>query len=348
MNCEILEPLYVRSNGDIPCNCDTGEQVLLGRIAPEEPSWDIDKVLANSSYTHIRATLSAGVAPWGDICTQCAFFRRDEAYSDNLTLRRIRKIQIEPSLACNLACPCCSNMTQIHSRPKPHLMKLEVLETLFQSLSQNSFSSVGEILYAGQGDPLMHPNFSEFVRLVRKYQPIAHQYLCTNGNFDYRKTTQGEFIDTIFVSCDGAFQQSYEQYRIGGDVNKAIQFMKDVPKTGDGRKQRLIWKYILFEFNDTDEELIAAQHLANSIGVDTLQFVFTHSRFKSVKYRPENFADVPIKYPNVITSVTPQFLNKDLNLQNKIEQQKESSGSKEHLISIRSLIGQLSKKFYRR
>ena len=96
------------------------------------------------------------------------------------------------------------------------------------------------------------------------------------------------------------------------------------------------------------EEIIAAQDLANSIGVDTLMFVFTHSRFKSVRYRPENYTELPIKYPNVTTSVTPHFFNKDLNLQNKIEPQVERPRNKDNLISISSLIGQLSKKLSRR
>ena len=81
--------------------------------------------------------------------------------------------------------------------------------------------------------------------------------------------------------------------------------MKDIKKAGKVR--RLLWKYILFEFNDSDEELIAAQRLGNSIGVDTLMFVFTHSKFKSVKYRPETVADLPIIYSNVTTNHTTQI-----------------------------------------
>ncbi|MFZ5863098.1 MAG: radical SAM protein [Nitrospirota bacterium] len=311
MNCEILETIYVRSNGDIPCDCDKGEQVLLGTVAHLDPSWDIQKVLTNDQYTHMRATLSAGVVPWGEVCNSCAWLRTNEPFSDNLSQRKIRKIQLEPSLACNLECPCCSNKTQRQTRAKPFLMEIEAFDGLLKSLRKNSYT-VGEIEYCGQGDPLMHPRFAEFVRTARDSYPETRQRVITNGNFDYGKATAGEFIDEIVVSCDGVFQKSYAQYRIGGNVDEVIRFMKDIPKTVAGKKQNIMWKYILFEFNDSDEEITAAQHLAQSMGIDTLMFVVTHSRFKSIKYRPETIATLPILFPNVTTNLTTQLLQIDL------------------------------------
>jgi len=289
--------------------------VILGKVELDDPTWDIRTVLTNNKYTHIRTSLSSDIAPWGDICAKCALFRKNQPFSDRLRHMHIRKVQLEPSLTCNLDCPCCSSKKQRKTRNKPFLMKLEILETLMKSLSKHSYL-VERVEYCGQGEPLMHPKFSEFVNIVKLYYPNVSQLLITNGNFDYWKVTRGLYIDTIYVSCDGVFQKSYEKYRIGGNVDLAIKFMKDIPKTLDGKKQRILWKYILFEFNDSKEELIAAQRLAHSIGIDTLMFVFTHSRFKSVKYRPENILDLPIIYPNVTTNITPQFLTKDMTLLN--------------------------------
>ncbi len=311
MNCEILETIYVRSNGDIPCDCDKGEQILLGTIDHLDPSWDIEDVLTNEQYTHMRTTLSSGVLPWGDVCASCAWLRTHEPFSDNLSRKKIRKIQLEPSLACNLECPCCSNKTQRQTRSKPFLMEIEAFDALLKSLLKNSYA-VSEIEYCGQGDPLMHPRFVEFVRTARARYPQARQRVITNGNFDYQKAIAGEFIDDIVVSCDGVFQKSYEQYRIGGDVEQVIGFMKAIPKAIDGKKQNISWKYILFEFNDSDEEIIAAQRLAQSLGIDMLMFVFTHSRFKSVKYRSDTVASLPILFPNVTTNLTTQLLQLDL------------------------------------
>ena len=307
MNCEILQTIYLRSNGDIPCYCGPGEQLQLGRVETDDPFWNISKVLTNENYTHIRNSLSSGVAPWPDICNKCEYLQKEEPFSDKMGKNRIvNKIMLEPTLACNLECPGCSNKVQIQTRPKPQVMKLEMWEGFFKSLSENSYllDEVKECVYCGQGDPLMHPQFSEFIKIAREYCPNAHQTVSTNGNFDYWKTLRGVFIDTIHISCDGLYQKSYEKYRIGGKVERAIKFMKDIPKTIDGEKQNLAWKYILFEFNDSDEEIKAAQHLANSIGIDTLMFIFTHSKFKSEKYTPQNAKEFPILYKNVLTSAT--------------------------------------------
>lgn len=311
MNCEILETLYVKSNGDVLCNDDAGEQVLLGRVVSDDPSWNIDELFSNSQYSRIRESLSSGLPPWEGICSHCAFLRAEESFADLLSNRQIRKIQIEPSLACNLSCPCCNNANQVRTRPRPFRMDFQVFQLLLSQLSERGYS-VEEIEYCGQGEPLMHPLFPNFVDQARRYFPNIRQRLITNGNFDYQRTIQGRYIDEIYVSCDGVFQESYEKYRVGGEVEKAISFMREVPKDVFGRKQTLIWKYILFEFNDGDRELIAAQKLAQSIGVDVLLFVFTHSAYRSQKYLPELAANLPILYPNVATNMTTYIFNRDM------------------------------------
>ncbi|HMA33393.1 MAG TPA: hypothetical protein VKY74_02850 [Chloroflexia bacterium] len=304
MNCEILNTLYVRSNGDIPCDDDAGEQIILGHATPNVPDWNIAALLANPRYTHIRAALQRGEPPWPATCPSCAFFRPNEPYADAFSRQQIRKIQVEPSLACRLRCPACSNAIQVQSRPRPFRMALSVFAGVLRSLHETGFT-VGEIEYCGQGEPLLHPEFPQFVRQARGYFPQTRQRLITSGNATYLAATGGERLDEIFVSCDGARQSSYEQYRIGGQIDRVIQFMRDIPKQVNGQPQALIWKYILFTFNDSDEEIHVAQNLAQEIGVHTMLFVFTHSPQRSRRYIPENAADFPLYFPNVVTNATP-------------------------------------------
>jgi hypothetical protein len=309
VNCEILSTLYIRSNGDIPCNDDAGEKIILGQVGAAGSTADIASILHNNHYTGIREAFRQGRVPWPNVCPSCAFFRADQEYIDLLSEKRIRKLQIEPSLACNLRCPGCSNLTQIKIRPKPFRMELAVFEETLRSLRAHGFA-VDEIEYCGQGEPLLHPGFPQFVRLARDYFPRTTQRLITSGNFDYWKATAGQRLDEIFVSCDGLFQRSYEQYRVGGKVERAIQFMRDAPREIGGKRQALIWKYILFEFNDSDAEICQAQQLANEIGVDTLLFVFTHSAYKSLRYTAANVETFPVLFPNVTTNATPIHYNR--------------------------------------
>jgi MoaA/NifB/PqqE/SkfB family radical SAM enzyme len=146
-------------------------------------------------------------------------------------------------------------------------MKAAFFEKSLRSIREANFR-VREIEYCGQGEPLMNREFPEFVRLARAYFPGTSQRLITNGNFDYSKATGGEAIDEILVSCDGRRQKSYEQYRVFGNVDVALAFMRAIPKKIGRQRQLVIWKYILFEFNDSDEEILEAQKLAQELKVD--------------------------------------------------------------------------------
>ena len=302
MNCEILDTLYIRANGDIPCDDDAGERIILAHAGAAD--WSLHSTLRNAAYAHIRESLSKGQAPWPDTCPSCAFFRPQQPFSSSHQRRELRKVQIEPSLACNLRCPCCNQLEQIHTRPRPFLMSPRLFEKVLAETRAAGFA-IREIEYCGQGEPLMNRDFPTFVRLARRYHPEARQRLITNGNFDYASATGGEALDEIFVSCDGARQSSYEQYRAGGRIDRVFDFIKAVPGKPGGRSQRVVWKYILFEFNDSDDEIREAQERAQELGVDTLLFVFTHSRFKSQRFTVANALDIPILYSNVAVNATP-------------------------------------------
>jgi hypothetical protein len=304
VNCEILHTLYVRSNGDVPCNDDAGEQVLLGRIDLRNERWKVGSLLTNHNYRRIREGWGHRELPWPKACAHCAFFRPNEATADHLVHKRIRKLQIEPSVGCRLSCPGCLGRLQARVRASSPHMDLQLFERVLRSLRDEGYA-VREIEYCGQGEPLLHPEFPQFVRLARSYFPGTLQRLITSGNFDYREATDGEWIDEIIVSCDGLHQASYAQYRIGGRADRAIQFMRDAPRTIAGRQQSMIWKYILFEYNDSDDEIRSAQCLAQELAVHAMLFVFTHSKGKSRRYTLHNVPDFPIAFPNIHTNGTP-------------------------------------------
>ena len=309
MNCEILSTLYIRSDGDIACNDDAGERILLDSV-PRSGEWDVINTFQNANYTSIRSALENGRTPWAEICPACAFYRPLEPAQDSLAFRRIRKIQIEPSLACNLSCPCCSQPHQIQARPKPFIMPVDLFGRALSALANNNFA-ISEIEYCGQGEPLIHPQFAKLVELTRELFPDAIQRLITNGNFKYSTSIGVHTLDEIYVSCDGVFQDNYQQYRVGGKVEKVFRFMAEAKEARGKRKQALIWKYILFEFNDGDEEIRAAQDKAQELGVDALLFVFTHSRFRSARFTVDNANDLPLYYSNVQTNATPRHYQQE-------------------------------------
>lgn len=183
-------------------------------------------------------------------------------------------------------------------------MDLTLFEHILRALRDEGYS-VAEIEYCGQGEPLLHPQFSEFLVQARKFFPTAHQRLITSGNFDYHSSLRGARLDEVVVSCDGVFPDSYARYRVGGSVGRVIQFFRDARASASFPTLMVVWKYILFEWNDSPEELYAAQRLSEELCVDWLLFVYTHSEGKSRRHTLENPASLPVNGTRVTTNATP-------------------------------------------
>ena len=72
---------------------------------------------------------------------------------------------------------------------------------------------------------------------------------------------------------DGAFPDSYVRYRQRGQLDVALRNLRAMTeeKQRTGRDLPFInWRYILFTWNDSTEEMDHARVLAEQIGVDRL------------------------------------------------------------------------------
>jgi len=307
MNCDILSTLYVKSNGEILCNDDFGERVSLGSCRQSADDPDIHQTLNNDRYQNIREALKNDRTPWPEVCENCSFFRPDEPYSNDLLQKRIiQKIQIEASLACALKCPECSNLIQIKTRSGGRHFTPEMMADLLGDLKENHYQ-IRSIEYCGQGEPLNNPRFPELLATARKIYPDTLQRVITNGNHDFAKTINSEYVEETVVAIDGAFQESYEKYRVKGSITKAFKFLNDAIACQKPKGGIVVWKYVLFETNDSERELLEAQRLGDEFGVTRLWFVHSHTGNRSKKYTYDNPHTIPIQYSNVKIDSHPSY-----------------------------------------
>lgn len=314
MNCEILRTLYIKANGEIVCNDDMGEQVSLAFPAYDRPRTGIVRALRNEKFAHIRTAFANGRVPWPGICEHCALLRHHEpADTDLLSDKVIEKLQVEASLACALRCPSCANGMQLKARKGPVHLPPEWFRKALAELAEEGFH-VSWIEFCGQGEPLNHPEFAALVDIAREILPAARIRLVTNGNHRFLSKVGSAFIDETIVSIDGARQQSYAQYRVNGQFDKALRFLEASVDTQIPRGGRVIWKYILFACNDSDEELRAAQDLAAEIGVSRLWFVHGHGPMVSQRFTFQNAAAVPATHPFVKVESHPSYNSRSISL----------------------------------
>jgi molybdenum cofactor biosynthesis enzyme MoaA len=298
MDCRILRSLTLKSDGHLCCDDSSGYGLHLGEVSAK-PSWSLREVLQGPVWTHIRNSFRQGKVPWPGTCEGCDLLSPGAPPTD--TFDTTIEVRIEPTLSCELRCPCCTRQHEAKRRMGSWFLDPKIFENLLKNCIRHGID-VSRIVYLGLGEPLEHPNFAELCNLATKITPNAIQELGTNGNPPFLETVRDSRLDRIIVAGDGVRQSSYEKYRIRGSVSCALQFMRDARKHATNNPF-IEWKYILFEFNDSDEELIEAQRMAEEIGVDSIMFIVTPSKWHSKRFRSENLNEFPCVSP--IATVSP-------------------------------------------
>jgi radical SAM protein with 4Fe4S-binding SPASM domain len=123
-----------------------------------------------------------------------------------------------------------------------------------------------------QGEPYINRQLNEFIAYAKQ----RRLYVTTSTNAHYfdiktAEATVRSGLDTIIVSVDGATQETYSQYRVGGSLEKVLEGTRNLVAA----KKRLRSKtpYIYMQFiimKHNEHELAAMKKLAAELGVDRL------------------------------------------------------------------------------
>jgi hypothetical protein len=147
------------------------------------------------------------------------------------------------------------------------------------------------ILFYDYGEPFLHKDAIPFLQTVRRQRPDVRLYTSTNGLALNAKKIEAlaaePLVDLIIFSIDGAWQESYARYRVNGNLERALGNMEALvracERAGTADRVEIVWQYILFEWNDSEEEVAEARRRAAAIGVP-LKWVLTHTDGASQRY----------------------------------------------------------------
>jgi radical SAM protein with 4Fe4S-binding SPASM domain len=178
-------------------------------------------------------------------------------------------ISIEPTTSCNLRCPECPSGLRAFTRPIGMLEKNFFKKTIDELQNRLSY-----LIFYFQGEPYLNPDFLEMV----KYASQKKIYTATSTNAHYltsenAKRTIESGLDRLIISIDGTTQDVYQQYRVGGKLDKVIE----------GTKNIVHWKkemnsktpYIFFQFlvvKPNEHQIEDVKKLAAELGVDDVRF----------------------------------------------------------------------------
>ncbi len=189
------------------------------------------------------------------------------------------RMYIECTAACNISCAeaCCAPETGITRTRQAGMLDFD----LFTRVVDEAGGSLARIDFFNYGEAFLHKRAIEMCEYIKTRFPHIYLYTSTNGlMFDdaaaRRLVRSG--IDEVTFSIDGATAGSYAKYRQRGDFGRAIanlRAMADEKRRAGRDVPVLNWRYILFNWNDSDEEMALARGLAAELGIDRLSWEVT-------------------------------------------------------------------------
>ncbi len=177
-------------------------------------------------------------------------------------------VSIEPTTSCNLRCPQCPSGLREFTRPTG-MLQSQLFEKTILQLKKHLHS----LTFYFQGEPYLNPDFLKMAAFANS-QGI---YTITSTNAHYLteqncKDTIKSKLDKLVISVDGITQEVYEQYRIGGNLNKVLEGTREIlkqKKAMGSKTPHVVWQFVVFKHNEN--QVPAVKKLGKALGVDEVK-----------------------------------------------------------------------------
>lgn len=177
-------------------------------------------------------------------------------------------VSIEPTTACNLRCPECPSGLRAFSRETGNLK-----EDFFRKTIGELHRELFYLIFYFQGEPYINPQFLDMVKYAHRKKIFT--ITSTNGHFlddeNARRTVESG-LDRLIISVDGTTQETYEQYRIGGQLERVLEGARNVvrwKKALKSSRPHLIFQFLVVQPNEHQIDNI--HRLAREIGVEEVK-----------------------------------------------------------------------------
>ena len=179
---------------------------------------------------------------------------------------RPSKIRIEASTICQLRCSGCSFQNNNHDNLGGGFLRFDNFKKL---IDNNTF--IREVELSNWGEIFLNPELVDIMRYANEKGVSLTAY---NGcNFNTVSEAQlNAMVDYSFkviqLSIDGASQESYAKYRIGGNFDNVIDNIKKliaIKKQKNSNYPQIRWQYVINEYNEL--EVGKAKEIASKLGI---------------------------------------------------------------------------------
>lgn len=133
--------------------------------------------------------------------------------------------------------------------------------------------SVFYINYYFQGEPFLHPYFLKIIQQAKQHK--IYTATSTNAHFITKNVADNivkSGLDRLIISIDGLTQETYENYRVHGSLEKVLkgsQNILEAKKKFESKTPHLIFQFLAVKPNE--HEIPEIFKLGNKLGIDEVR-----------------------------------------------------------------------------
>lgn len=269
---ESLLNLSINSDMTVSCYChDNLKEGYIGDLNINT----LEEILDGEIAVSFRAYLAQGVFPTS-LCHTCRDLRQIPAYVAKHKAHNYRlpeTIMIENCAACNYSCKYCARRSILASRETIVISK-DDMQKISLTLSR---CNIKHVEFFKLGEPFLDAEIEEKLMILKEHNPDLFLVTSTNGMLidSASKIEAAMAFDQMIFSVDGIDTRMLNMYQVGADFDAIMRNVRTLVNAKKERgliKPELVWKYVVFSWNDSEDAIEKAFTLAKDIGFDKLRF----------------------------------------------------------------------------
>ncbi len=198
-------------------------------------------------------------------------------------------MEVSPSGACNHRCTYCGLDFMGY---KPNYLKADILKERLSELGDLGLKS---IMYAGEGEPFLHPKMVSVIEHTK--ESGIDVALTTNGVLLRKEIVERVLINTewIKVSINGGTRDTYAKIHQSkpDDFDKVIENLSFAAKIKKNKGYKCVLGMQLVLLPENHHEVVSLAKLARDIGMDYLVIkpYSQHPQSKTNQYSTIQYSD---------------------------------------------------------
>jgi MoaA/NifB/PqqE/SkfB family radical SAM enzyme len=184
-------------------------------------------------------------------------------------------LKVETTPLCQMACPGCAH-GEVEGKRALSRGGVQLGLEEFKAIIDPVCRTVIGVSLSFRGEPLLGRDLIPIIEHAHS-KNIAVSF---PSNFSVKLSDEkiGRLVrsgvDTIYVSLDGASEETYRQYRLGGSFDQVLRNVEAVARVKAElglSRPRLVWKFVVFEHNR--HEVASVATLYRRLKFDAFEFV---------------------------------------------------------------------------